>query len=131
VNRPIRPTGPTPNCGLRFSHAKKGGSWLAYCTKASRHEACHVRCASSFPGRLPHHREQMRHLDKYHKRVEWSEQDQVSVGKCPDLITVIQGDDPGALYGEICAVAQDVVNHFKPEGRALPPPRVRPMSGVA
>jgi hypothetical protein len=26
---------------------------------------------------------------------------------------------------------QDVVKHFKAEGRALPPPRVRPMSEVA
>lgn len=75
--------------------------------------------------------EQMKDLDKYHKWVEWSEEDQVYIGKCPDLITGIHGDDPVALYGELCEVVQDVVSHFKTEGRSLPRPRVRPMSEVA
>jgi hypothetical protein len=73
----------------------------------------------------------MKDFDKYHKWVEWSDEDQVYIGKCPDLITGIHGDDPVALYGELCEVVQDVINHFKAEGRVLPPPRVRPMSEVA
>jgi hypothetical protein len=73
----------------------------------------------------------MKDFDKYHKWVEWSDEDQVYIGKCPDLITGIHGDDPIALYGELCDVVQDVVEHFKAEDRALPPPRVRPMSEVA
>jgi hypothetical protein len=35
------------------------------------------------------------------------------------------------LYGELCEVVQDVVNHFKAKGRTLPAPKVRPMSEVA
>lgn len=73
----------------------------------------------------------MRELDKYHKWIEWSEEDQVYIGKCPDLITGIHGDDPLVLYGELCKVIEDVINHFNAEGRELPRPRVRPMSEVA
>ena len=36
----------------------------------------------------------MKKSDQYHKWVEWSEEDQVYVGKCPDLITGIHGEDP-------------------------------------
>jgi hypothetical protein len=73
----------------------------------------------------------MKDLDKYHKWIEWSEDDQVYIGKCPDLITGIHGDDPLVLYGELCKVVEDVINHFYAEGRTLPQPRVRPMSEVA
>jgi len=73
----------------------------------------------------------MKDLDRYHKWVEWNEDDQVYIGKCPDLITGIHGEDPIILYGELCAVIQDVINYFNAEGRSLPEPRVRPMSEVA
>ena len=70
----------------------------------------------------------MKRSDLYHKWVEWSEHDQVYIGKCPDLITGIHGDDPVGLYSE---VVEDVVQHFKTEGRLLPIPRIRPMQDVA
>lgn len=73
----------------------------------------------------------MKDFDRYHKWVEWSDEDQVYIGKCPDLITGIHGSDPVALYGELCEVVQDVINHFNNEGRPLPEPRVRPMREVA
>jgi hypothetical protein len=69
--------------------------------------------------------------DKYHKWVEWSEEDQVYLGKCPDLITGIHGDDPLQVYGDLCEVVEDVIRHFKSEGRRLPPSKVRPMQEVA
>ena len=53
--------------------------------------------------------EDMKELDKYHKWVDWSEEDQVYIGRCPDLITGIHGDDPVALYGELCAVIEDIL----------------------
>ena len=68
--------------------------------------------------------------DQYHKWVEWSEEDQAYIGKCPDLITGIHGDDPVQLYAELCEVVEDVIAHFKSEARSLPPPRVRPMHEV-
>lgn len=72
----------------------------------------------------------MKDLDRYHKWVEWSDQDQVYIGKCPDLITGIHGEDPVVLYSELCEVVQDVIDHFNKEGRPLPEPRVRPMREV-
>lgn len=73
----------------------------------------------------------MRQSDQYHKWVEWSAIDQTYIGKCPDLITGIHGDDPVKLYRELCEVVEDVIAHFTTERRTLPAPRVRPMQEVA
>ena len=73
----------------------------------------------------------MKKSDQYHKWVEWSSEDQVYVGKCPDLITGIHGEDPVRLYAELCEVIEEVVDHFEAEGRELPTPKTRPMQEVA
>ncbi len=73
----------------------------------------------------------MKKSDLYHKWIEWNEQDQIYIGKCPDLITGIHGDDPVRLYGELCEVIEDVIQHFETEGRPLPNPRIRAMQEVA
>ncbi len=73
----------------------------------------------------------MKESDEYHKWVEWSEEDRTYIGKCPDLITGIHGDDPVKLYRELREVVDDVIRHFKAEGRSLPRPRIRPMQEVA
>ena len=72
----------------------------------------------------------MKTSDQYHKWVEWSEQDQAYLGKCPDLITGIHGDDPAQVYAELCDVTEDVIRHFASTGRPLPPRRIRPMQEV-
>jgi len=73
----------------------------------------------------------MKKSDLYHKWIEWSNEDQVYIGKCPDLITGIHGDDPVKLYSELCEVIEDVVNHSMEQGRKLPSVRVKPMQEVA
>jgi predicted RNase H-like HicB family nuclease len=73
----------------------------------------------------------MRQSNRYHKWVEWSEEDQTYIGKCPDLITGIHSDDPIKLYRELCEVIEDVIRHFESEGRKLPEPRTRPIQEVA
>ena len=73
----------------------------------------------------------MRMGDRYHKWVEWSNEDQTYLGKCPDLITGIHGDDPVRLYAELCELVEEVVRHFEAEGRPLPAPKTRPMQEVA
>ena len=73
----------------------------------------------------------MKEIDRFHKWVEWSDEDQVYLGKCPDLITGIHGDDPVKLYSELCDMIEEVIEHFKSVGRALPRPSVRPMQEVA
>lgn len=73
----------------------------------------------------------MNTIDQYHKWIEWSDEDQVYIGRCPDLITGIHGDDPIKLYGELCATLDDVVEAFATKGRPLPPPCIRPMQDVS
>lgn len=72
----------------------------------------------------------MRMSDQYHKWVEWSDEDQAYIGKCPDLITGIHGDDRIQVYQDLCEVVEDVIRHFESEGRPLPAARVRPMQEV-
>ena len=73
----------------------------------------------------------MKIFDQYHKWVEWSEEDQVYIGKCPDLITGIHGEDPIEVYRELCTVVNEVIEHFQEEGRPLPASRTRPMMEVS
>ena len=68
--------------------------------------------------------------DQYHKWVEWSEADGVYIGKCPDLITGIHGDDPKSVYADLCEVIDSVILHFEAEGRPLPQPSGRPLRDV-
>ncbi len=72
----------------------------------------------------------MKTIDAYHKWVEWSEADQVYIGKCPDLITGIHGEDPVQIYRELGEVLEDVIDHFQQSGRPLPLPTIRPMKEV-
>ena len=72
----------------------------------------------------------MKTSDRYHKWVEWSDEDGVYIGKCPDLITGIHGDDPKQVYADLCEMVEEVIAHFEAEGRELPPPTVRPMQDV-
>jgi predicted RNase H-like HicB family nuclease len=73
----------------------------------------------------------MKSSDQYYKWVEWSEEDQAYLGKCPDLITGIHGHDPVQLYAGLCEVAEQVVAHLESTGRSLPAPMTRPMQELA
>ena len=72
----------------------------------------------------------MRMSDSYHKWVEWSDEDQVYIGKCPDVITGIHGDDPRQVYSELCDVVEDVLQDMQASGHGLPASRIRPMCEV-
>jgi hypothetical protein len=73
----------------------------------------------------------MKKADQYHKWVEWSDEDQTYIGRCPDLITGIHGDDPVRVYAELCEVVEDVLRHFEETGKPLPSCRTRPMMEMA
>ena len=73
----------------------------------------------------------MKTADRYHKWVEWNEEDQVYVGKCPDLITGIHGNDPVKLYRELRQTVEETIAHFESTGKPLPTPRTHPMMEVA
>jgi predicted RNase H-like HicB family nuclease len=70
-------------------------------------------------------------LERYHRWVEWSDEDGVYIGRCPDLITGIHGDDPVELYRELNQVVQEVIDELQRTGRELPPARTRPMQELA
>jgi hypothetical protein len=69
----------------------------------------------------------MKAADVCHKWVERSDEDGVYIGKCPDLITGIHGDDSLRLYADLSKVVEEVTAHFEREERPLRPVRVRPM----
>lgn len=73
----------------------------------------------------------MKTIDKYHRWVEWCEEDQVYVGKCPDPITGIHGNDPVQVYKDLGQVVQEVIDHIQESGRPLPAARTRPMMEVS
>ena len=73
----------------------------------------------------------MRPSDRYHKWIEWSDDDATYLGRCPDVITGIHGDDPIRLYDELCVVVDEVLAELEASGRALPPPLTRPMREFA
>ncbi len=52
------------------------------------------------------------------------------IGKCPDLITGIHGEDATQVYADLCQVIEEVIGHFEAEDRSLPSPKVRPMQEV-
>ena len=62
-------------------------------------------------------------FDKCHKWGDCSDEEEVDIGRCAGLITGIHGDDPAALYGELCAVVEDVMRHSNAEGRTLLQPQ--------
>ena len=72
----------------------------------------------------------MKAIEHYHRWGEWCDDDHVYVGRCPDLITGIHGEDPVKVYEELGQVVQDVIDHYQQTGRKLPVPRTRPMMEV-
>ncbi|MHC4878891.1 MAG: pilus assembly protein HicB [Planctomycetota bacterium] len=72
----------------------------------------------------------MKASDRYHKRVDWIEENQVFLGRCPDLITAFHGSELTHLHAELCQVVEEVIEHFEASGRALSPSRTRPMKEV-
>jgi predicted RNase H-like HicB family nuclease len=72
----------------------------------------------------------MKPSDRYHKWVEWSDADDAYLGKCPDLITGIHGDDATKVYTDLCEVVEEVIASYESEGRILPEPKVKPMREV-
>jgi len=70
--------------------------------------------------------------DKYHRRVAWSEEDQVYIGHCPDLFFGgVHGDDPIEVARELQEVIDEWDEEHRATGDPFPPVRVKPMVEVA
>lgn len=65
----------------------------------------------------------MNSLDKYSKLVEWSEEDQCYIGSCPELFYGgCHGDDPKAVFNELCQIVKETIELMETEGKPLPTP---------
>ncbi len=65
----------------------------------------------------------MTDADKYVKIVEWSEEDGCFIGSCPELFYGgCHGDDPRAVFAELCDVVDETVALYKEDGKELPVP---------
>ena len=62
----------------------------------------------------------MKTIDRYHKWVEWNNEDGVCIGKCPDVITGIHGDDPLIVYQELYDVVEEVIAYLETHHKPLP-----------
>jgi predicted RNase H-like HicB family nuclease len=64
----------------------------------------------------------MKPADRYVKLVEWSDQDQCFIGSCPELFYGgCHGDDPRAVFDELCQIVEETVELYQQDGRPLPP----------
>lgn len=65
----------------------------------------------------------MKVADKYVKLVEWSDQDQCFIGSCPELFYGgCHGNDPRAVFGELCQIVEEMIEIYKQERKSLPTP---------
>lgn len=68
----------------------------------------------------------MKQKDRYVKLVEWSDEDQCYIGSCPELFYGgCHGDDPRAVFDELCQIVEEMIELYKQDGKTLP----RPLSG--
>jgi predicted HicB family RNase H-like nuclease len=60
---------------------------------------------------------------RYPKFVEWSDEDQVFVGQCPQLFEGgVHGKDEAAVYKELCEAAENWIELLSKDGVELPAP---------
>jgi len=65
----------------------------------------------------------MKESARYVKIVEWSDEDGCFVGSCPGLLYGgCHGDDEVAVFEQLCAAADEAIELYKRDGKALPPP---------
>ncbi len=70
--------------------------------------------------------------DKYHRWVAWSEEDQVYVGRCPDLfLGGVHGDDPIKVAKQLQRLIDEWEAEHQDSSFEFPPARVKPMMEVA
>jgi len=65
----------------------------------------------------------MKQKDRYVKLVEWSDEDQCFIGSCPELFYGgCHGDDPRAVFDELCRIVEEMIELYKQDGKSLPSP---------
>jgi len=63
--------------------------------------------------------------DRYLKIVEWSDEDQLYIGTCPELFGGgCHGDDEAKVYKELCEIVDEWIEIYKKFGDPLPKPKL-------
>lgn len=60
---------------------------------------------------------------RYTKMVEWSDEDQCFIGRCPELMGGgVHGDDEVKVYAELCRAVEEMIEILHADGDRLPEP---------
>jgi predicted HicB family RNase H-like nuclease len=64
----------------------------------------------------------MKKSDRYLKIVEWSEEDQCYVGRCPELMLGgVHGKNEQRVFAELCEVIEEWIGDAEKRKESLPP----------
>lgn len=64
----------------------------------------------------------MKLSDRYLKIIEWSEDDQCYIGRCPGLMLGgVHGDNEESVYHELCEAVKEWIRIHEDDGSPLPP----------
>jgi predicted HicB family RNase H-like nuclease len=68
---------------------------------------------------------------RYAKFVEWSDEDQCFIGRCPELMGGgVHGNDEAKVYRELCETVEEWIGLLQEDGVPLPePPAGKKFSG--
>ena len=60
---------------------------------------------------------------RYAKFVEWSDEDQCFIGRCPELMLGgVHGANEAKVYAELCETVEEWIELLNKDGHALPEP---------
>lgn len=61
--------------------------------------------------------------DRYARIVQWSDEDGCFIGTCPELFMGgCHGDDPRAVFDELCEIVEENIRIYEEDGKPLPTP---------
>ena len=60
---------------------------------------------------------------RYTKFVEWSDEDQCFIGRCPEIMAGgVHGLDEAKVYAELCQAVEEMIALIQADGQKLPEP---------
>ena len=60
---------------------------------------------------------------RYAKFVEWSDEDQCFIGRCPEIMAGgVHGSDEARVYAELCQAVEEMLELVRADGDSLPEP---------
>jgi len=67
---------------------------------------------------------------RYAKFVEWSDEDECFIGRCPELMLGgVHGSDEARVYAELCEAVEEMIGLLHEDGHKLPEALAKEFSG--